>query len=77
MAETYSLSVTAMDADNTRYTPKALTAGDSVSASAGDEQQAMRTNTQVLCKLLDGSFAWYTIDPVRSVPGGSLVLQAV
>jgi hypothetical protein len=77
MAETYSLSVTAMDANNTRYTPATLKVGDSVCASAGDEQNAMRVGQQVLCKRADGSQAWYTLDPVRSVPGGSLVLQAV
>ena len=77
MAETYSLSVTGMDGSNTRYTPAPLKVGDSVCASAGDTQNALRTNTQVLCKKADGSLAWFTIDPVRSVPGGSLVLLAV
>ncbi len=77
MAETYSLSVTGLNANNTRYNPAVLTVGDSVCASAGDEQNAMMTGTQVLCKRPDGSQGYYTIDPVRSVPGGSLVLLAV
>lgn len=77
MAETYSQSVTGMNANNTRFTPAPLTVGDSVCQSAGDEQNAMRTGQQVQCKRADGSLGWYTIDPIRSVPGGSLVLQAV
>lgn len=76
MAETYSLSVTAMDADNTRYTPSLLTIGDSA-GRAGGQQSAMRTGQQVLCKMPDGSQAWMTIDPLRSVAGGSIVLLAV
>jgi hypothetical protein len=76
MAETFSQSVTGVDA-NTRYTPATLQVGDSVCQSAGDEQSAMRLNTQVLCKRPDGSLAWYTIDPVRSRAGVSLVMLAV
>jgi hypothetical protein len=76
MAETYSQSVTAMNANNVRYTPAPLTIGDSA-AGAGGQQSDMRTGTQILCKGPDGAQRWYTIDPIRSVPGGSLVLQAV
>lgn len=76
MAETYSQSVTAMNANNTRFTPAPLKIGDSA-ALAGGQQNDMRTGTQILCKGPDGALKWYTIDPLRSVPGGSLVLQAV
>lgn len=76
MAETYSLSVSAMDGSNTRFTPAALKVGDSA-GRVGGQQNAMSNNTQILCKMPDGSQKWMTIDPVRSVPGGSIVLLAV
>ena len=55
MAETYSLSVTAMDANNTRFTPAPLTIGDSAGL-AGGQQYVMRLGQQVLW-LVDLRFA--------------------
>jgi len=83
MAQTYSLSVTAMDGNDTKFTPPTIQVGDTdiagnvVGPLAGSQNYEMRTNSQILCKRPDGSQAWYTIDPVRSVAGGSLVLLAV
>lgn len=76
MAETYSLSVTAMDGSNTRFTPAPLTIGDSA-GRVGGQLNAMSDGSQILCKRADGSLGWFTIDPTRSVPGGSLVLLPV
>ena len=76
MAETYSLSVTAISANHNRYTAATLTIGDS-QGRPGSQQAGMNDGQQVLCKRADGSLAWYTIDPLRSTAGGSLVLQAV
>ena len=76
MAETYSLSISAVNGNNARYNPANITIGDS-QGRPGGQQNGMMTGTQVLCKRPDGSQAWFTIDSVRSVPGGSLVLLAV
>lgn len=40
-----------------------------VNALPGAQQNAMQTGTQVLCKLPDGSQAYYTFDAERSTPG--------
>lgn len=82
MAETYSQSVTGISAD-TRYAPASLQVGDTdiagnvVGKLAGSQTGTMQINTQILCKRPDGSQGYYTIDPVRSIPGVSLVLLAV
>ena len=82
MAETYSLAATGLRADSP-YTPKPLTLGDSAATGInasnnqwGGPQNAMRNNTQVLCKRADGSQGLYTIDAERSTPG-NIVLKAV
>jgi len=77
MAETFSIGVTGVEADSRFQLAKQLTIGDSVCASAGDEQNAMQTNTQFLVKMPDGSKVWHTYDAERSIPGVSLVLKRV
>lgn len=74
MAETYSLGVTGRRADSP-FTLTPVTLGDSI-ATPGGETRATQLNTQALCKNLDGSFSWYTIDAERSVPG-AVVMKAV
>jgi hypothetical protein len=80
---TYSLGVTGLNANNTRYNPATLqvsdadSTGDVIGTLAPSQGSTMRTGAQVLCKGPDGAQRWYTIDPVRSIPGVSLVLQAV
>jgi hypothetical protein len=76
MAETFSLSVTAMDVNDTTFTPATLKIGDS-QGRAGSQEAGMRTGQQVLCKRPDGSLAWYSIVPTMSQAGSSIVLQAV
>lgn len=82
MAETYSLGVTGINA-NTRYTPATLKVGDTdaagnaIGSNAVAQSGVMSRGNQVLCKNPDGSQSYYTIDPVRSIPGVSLVLLAV
>lgn len=83
MAQTYSQSVTGINA-NARYsTPSVLRVGDADAAgnaacnSAGAEQGSCMRGNQVLCKNPDGSESWYVIDAERSIPGVSLVMRAV
>ena len=82
MAETYSLSLTGINA-GTRYAPASLQVGDTDAAGnaigkvAAAQAGVMSRGNQVLCKNPDGSQSYYTIDPVRSIPGVSLVLLAV
>ena len=79
---TYSLSLTGINA-NTRYTPATLkvsdtdAAGNRIDSVAAAQAGVMSRGNQVLCKNPDGSQSYYTIDPVRSIPGVSLVLLAV
>lgn len=78
---TYSLSVTVASA-NSVFQPKNLTLSDTdstgdVVSTIGGQQGNMSDGDLVLCKNPDGSQSYYRIDPVRSVPGGSLVMLAV
>lgn len=81
-ADTYSLAVTGLRADSP-FSAKPITVGDSaaIGLSSGNDRYGaaaltMRNNGQVLCKLRDGSQAWYMIDAERSTPS-NLVLKAV
>ena len=79
---TYSLSITAVSPGAPyqvkNYTlPDADAAGNALSKNGTAEGGVMSRNNQVLCKGPDGALNWYTIDPVRSVPGGTLVLLPV
>ena len=77
MAETYSQSVSGINAGARYNTPLTVKVGDSACQSAGDEQNSMQTGTQVLCKNPDGSQSWYVIDAERSIPGVQRVMRAV
>jgi len=72
---TYSLAVTGARADNP---PQILnnTLSDA-NARAGNQANAMQNGTAFLCKGPDGAERYYTIDASRSIPGVSVVLQAV
>ena len=83
MAQTYSQSITGINA-NARYsTPKTIQVGDSDIASDAltthgrSWQGPMSRGDQILCKHPDGSQSWYTIDAERSIPGVSLVMRPV
>ena len=65
---TYSLSITGTGAHNP-FQPKVVTLDDSVVGSVGDEQQAMRLNTQFNIKSIDGSNVTVIFDAERSIPG--------
>lgn len=72
---TYSLAVTGVRAE--AFAPIAdLTLSD-VNARSGNQQAAMRTGAQILCKGPDGAERYYTIDAERSRAGGTIVLLAV
>lgn len=78
---TYSLSITAASAGSP-FQVKNLTLSDTdstgdVVSTIGGQQGTMSDGDMVLCKNPDGSQSYYRIDPVRSVPGGSLVMLAV
>lgn len=75
------MSVTAASA-NSPFQPKNLTLSDTdltgdVVSTIGGQQGNMSDGDLILCKNPDGSQSYYRIDPVRSVPGGSLVMLAV
>lgn len=82
MAQTYSQSVTGMNA-NSRYTPASIQVGDTdlsgdvQSNYAPNVQGNCRDNDYVLCKNPDGSQSYYRIDAERTIPGVSLVMIAV
>ena len=42
--------------------------GNTCAQSFTAQQMVMRTGNQVLCKRMDGSLGWYTIDAERSKP---------
>lgn len=84
MASTYSQSLTGINAGS-RYNAGVLKVSDADAAGnalnaggdAGAQQGVMMRGNQVLCKNPDGSQTWYTMDPVRSIPGVSLVMVPV
>jgi hypothetical protein len=82
MAQTYSQSVTGIDA-GTRYAPASIQVGDADAAGNAINkhgrswQGPMLRGNQILCRNPDGSQSWFRIDAERSVPGVSLVMIAV
>lgn len=74
MTETYSLALTALRADS-QFTPKLLTMPDSAGRDGAGIQYNTRLGNQILCKLPDGSQAWYTIDAERSTPANPVLLK--
>jgi hypothetical protein len=82
MAQTFSQSLTGVDA-NARYnTAKSIQVGDTDRGgdnltTAASQAGNMSDGDQVLCKNPDGSQSYYRIDAERSIPGVSLVMIKV
>jgi hypothetical protein len=85
MAQTFSQSVTGINAGARYNVAKTVQVGDldaagnalNSLADAGAQQGSMQRGNQILCKNPDGSQSWYTIDAERSIPGVSLVMRPV
>ena len=85
MAQTYSQSLTGINAGARYNTPKTVQVGDLDAAGnalnalvdVGAQQGSMQRGNQILCKNPDGSQSYYTIDAERSIPGVSLVMKPV
>ncbi len=84
MAQTYSQSLTGINAGARYNTPLAVRIGDLDAAGnvvgaggAGSQQGSMARGNQILCKNPDGSQSWYTIDAERTIPGVSVVMRPV
>ena len=85
MAQTYSQSLTGINAGARYNTPKTVQIGDldaagnalNSSTSVGAQQGSAQRGSQILCKNPDGSQSWYTIDAERTIPGVSLVMRPV
>lgn len=73
---TYSLATVGYRAESPS-SAQPLIMDDATAGRAGDQQNAMATGTQVLCKGPDGLQRYYTIDSERSRPGGPIYLLAV
>ena len=71
---TYSLGATGRRADS-QFVVNNIAVGDTAGV-LGSQQNAMRNNSQVLCRNPDGSQSYYTLDAERSLPG-ALVMKAV
>jgi len=83
MAQTYSQSITGIDAD-ARYNAAATVqvgdtdiAGDALNKHGRSWQGPMSRNDYILCKNPDGSQSYYRIDAERTIPGVALVMIAV
>lgn len=83
MAQTFSQSVTGVNA-NARYNaPKTVQVGDvdiagnDITTHARSLQGPMMRGNQILCKNPDGSQSWYVIDNERTIPGQQLVMRPV
>ena len=83
MVQTYSQSVTGINA-GARYNVPANVqvgdtdiAGDSINKHGRSWQGPMSRNDYILCKNPDGSQSFYRIDAERSIPGVSLVMIPV
>lgn len=83
MAQTYSQSITGINAGARYNAPATIRvgdadiAGDALSTHGRSWQGPMSRGDQILCKNPDGSQSWYRIDAERTIPGVSLVLIAV
>ena len=84
MAQTYSQSITGINAGARYNVPPSLQVGDTDIAGnaiqkwAPDVSGALTArNNYILCKNPDGSQSYYRVDAERSIPGVSLVLIAV
>lgn len=83
MVQTYSQSVTGINAGARYNAPATIRVGDTdlsgdvQSSYAPNVQGNCRDNDYVLCKNPDGSQSYYRIDAERTIPGVSLVMIAV
>jgi hypothetical protein len=87
MAQTYSQSVTGINAGARYNTAKTIQVGDLDAAGndvsgcnagcVGAQQGSMSRGNQILCKNPDGSQSYYTIDAERTIPGVSVVMRPV
>jgi hypothetical protein len=84
MAQTFSQSLTGINAGARYNVAKTVQIGDLDAASnvigaggAGSQQGSMARGNQILCKNPDGSQSWYTIDAERTIPGVSVVMRPV
>ena len=85
MAQTFSQSITGINAGARYNTAKIVQVGDLDAAgnalnalgATGAQQGSMARGNQILCKNPDGSQTYYTIDAERSIPGVSLVMRPV
>lgn len=83
MAQTFSQSVTGVNAGARYNAPLAVRvgdadlAGDAINTHGRSWQGPMSRNDYILCKNPDGSQSYYTIDAERSIPGVSLVMKPV
>lgn len=79
MAQTYSQSVTGVNANAVYSAPKTVQVGDldaagnDVGSSSRARDGAMMRGSQILCKNPDGSQSWYTIDAERSFHGQNIM----
>ena len=83
MAQTYSQSITGIDAGARYNTPLTVRVGDAdlatdaLNTHGRSWQGPMSRNDYILCKQPDGSQAYYRIDAERTIPGVSLVMVKV
>jgi hypothetical protein len=83
MAQTYSQSVTGINAGARYNSPATVRVGDTdlsgdvILNYAPNIQQQCMDNDYILCKNPDGSQSYYRIDAERTIPGVSLVLIPV
>jgi len=85
MAQTFSQSLTGINAGARYNTAKTVQIGDldaagnalNSSTAVGAQQGSMARGNQILCKNPDGSQSWYTIDAERTIPGVSVVMRPV
>ena len=84
MTQTYSQSITGIDAGARYNAPATIRVGDVDLSSNVNQKWApdvagnvTSRNNYILCKNPDGSQSYYRIDAERSIPGVSLVMIAV
>ena len=83
MAQTYSQSVTGINALARYNIPKNVSVGDLdiagnvVGSYSLSQMGSAQRGDQILCKNPDGSQSYYVIDAERSIPGVSLVMRPV
>ena len=84
MTQTYSQSITGVDAGARYNAPATIQVGDAdINANVNQKWApdvagtVTARNNYILCKNPDGSQSYYRIDAERTIPGVSLVMIAV